>query len=39
MQKDQSEFLCAKFDVKKDLNAKRSKRIFVRESLKNKHSY
>ena len=26
-------------DVKKDLNSKRSKGIFVRESLKNKHSY
>ena len=26
-------------DVKKDLNSKRSKGIFVRENLKNKHSY
>ena len=26
-------------DVKKDLNSKRSKGIFVHESLKNKHSY
>ena len=26
-------------DVKKDLNSKRSKRIFVRKNLKKKHSY
>ena len=26
-------------DVKKDLNSKRLKAIFVRENLKNKHSY
>ena len=26
-------------DVKKDLNSKRSKGIFMRENLKNKHSY
>ena len=26
-------------DVKKDLNSNRSKGIFVRENLKNKHSY
>ena len=26
-------------DVKKDLNSKRSKGIFVRENLRNKHSY
>ena len=34
-----SKFLSPAIDDKKDLNSKRSKGIFVRENLKNKHSY